>query len=47
MISIIKFKKYIICIYIFNNIISKLNYKKELYFIILLKVNKNIKINIY
>ena len=47
MISIIKFKKYIINICIFNIIINKFRYRQELCLVILLKINKGIKINFY
>ena len=46
-ISIVKLKKYIANISIFDIIISKYYYKKKLYLIILFKINKNTKISFY
>ena len=47
MISVIKLEKYIVGVSIFGIIISKLNYKKKLCLIILLKVDKNLEIGVY
>ena len=44
---IIKLKKYIVNVYIFSIIISKIKYLKEISLIILYKINKNLKISFY
>ena len=46
-ISIIELKKYVTNASIFGIIVNKLCYKKKLYLIILLKVNKNLEIGLY
>ena len=47
MIFVIKLKKYMNNIYIFDIIINKLNYKKKLYLVILLKFDKSLKISFH
>ena len=47
MIFIIELKKYVASTGIFGIIIGKFCYKKKLYLIILLKVDKNLKISFY
>ena len=47
MIFIVEFKKYIASTSIFSIIIGKLYYKKKLYLIILFKVDKSLKIEVY
>ena len=46
-ISIVELKKRVASASIFTIIVSKLYYKKKPYLIILLKVNKGLKINFY
>lgn len=47
MIVIVKFKKLIIKIYIFNIIIRKFNYYQNFHLVILFIINKNLKIRFY